>query len=126
MSWKITMDSDECKFKFRDECLNKDNETVNLYSRKGKKGERKCEQEYCPLSKNSENTLIKRKMELIDGVSEEEREEMKEILKGMGIYIRSEFEGDDNYFVVGFENEVDLYLFELSNFLDLPKLEEEK
>lgn len=56
--------------------------------------------------------MITRKLEIKDNVTEEEIQEMERKLIELDIHLASCFEGDSNYFVVGFENDVDLLAFE--------------
>ena len=53
------------------------------------------------------------KLELEDDLSDEQINKMEKQLIEWGIHLDSKFQGEDNYFIVGFEDEMDLLAFEL-------------
>lgn len=59
---------------------------------------------------------IVRKLEVREEATEEEIKEMENQLIEWGIHLASRFQDDDNYFVVEFENEIDLMAFETAHY----------
>ena len=57
--------------------------------------------------------MITRKLELKEGLSGEQINELEKQLIEWEIHLASKFQGEDNHFIVGFENEADLLAFEL-------------
>ena len=57
--------------------------------------------------------MITRKLELKDNLSDEQINKMEKQLITWGIHLASRFQGGDNHFIVGFEDEMDLLAFEL-------------
>ena len=57
--------------------------------------------------------MITRKLELKEGLSDGKIDEFEKQLIEWGIHLASKFQGEDNHFIVGFENEADLLAFEL-------------
>ena len=55
------------------------------------------------------------KLELEDDLSDEQINKMEKQLIEWGIHLDSKFQGEDNYFIVGFEDEMDLLAFELAH-----------
>ena len=64
--------------------------------------------------RKSNKKIIVRRLELVEGLSDEEINKMEKQLIEWGIHLDSKFQGEDNYFIVGFENEMDLLAFELA------------
>ena len=64
--------------------------------------------------RNSDKKMITRKLELEDDLSDEQINKMEKQLIEWGIHLDSKFQGEDNYFIVGFEDEMDLLAFELA------------
>ena len=58
--------------------------------------------------------FITRKLVVKENVPDDEIRKMEQQLIDWGIHLASRFDGDDNYFVVGFENELDLLAFHLA------------
>ena len=58
--------------------------------------------------------FITRKLVVKENVPDDEIRKMEQQLIDWGIHLASRFDGDDNYFVVGFENELDLLAFQLA------------
>ena len=57
--------------------------------------------------------MITRKLGLVEGLSDEKINKMEKQLIEWGIHLASKFQGEDNYFIVGFEDEADLLAFEV-------------
>ena len=118
MSWTIFSDSNNCMW--REKTL------YNKYYCELAKKE--CTKENCPkkieegddwmetidTSNWEKEEFITRKLEIKQDISEEEINKMEKKLIDMGIHLASRFNGDDNYFVVGFENKIDLLAFQFA------------
>ena len=63
--------------------------------------------------RKSNKKIIVRKLELVAGLSDEKINKIEKQLITWGIHLDSKFQGEDNYFIVGFEDEMDLLAFEL-------------
>ena len=61
----------------------------------------------------SDKKMITRKLGLAEGLSDEKINKIEKQLIEWGIHLDSKFQGEDNYFIVGFEDEMDLLAFEL-------------
>ena len=61
----------------------------------------------------SDKKMITRKLGLAEGLSDEQINKMEKQLITWGIHLASRFQGGDNHFIVGFEDEMDLLAFEL-------------
>ena len=61
----------------------------------------------------SDKKMITRKLEVVEGLSDKQINKMEKQLIAWGIHLDSKFQGEDNYFIVGFEDEMDLLAFEL-------------
>ena len=64
-------------------------------------------------AKKSNKKIIVRRLELVEGLSDEEINKMEKQLIKWGIHLDSKFQGEDNYFIIGFKGEMDLLAFEL-------------
>ena len=64
--------------------------------------------------RKSNKKIIVRKLELVEGLSDEKINKIEKQLITWGIHLDSKFQGEDNYFIVGFEDEMDLLAFELA------------
>ena len=64
--------------------------------------------------RKSNKKIIVRKLGLVEGLSDEKINKMEKQLIKWGIHLDSKFQGEDNYFIVGFEDEMDLLAFELA------------
>lgn len=58
--------------------------------------------------------MITKKLEIKEDVPDSEIKQMEQQLIDWGIHLDSRFNGDDNYFVVGFEDKDDLLAFKLT------------
>ena len=65
-------------------------------------------------AKKRDRKMITRKLVLKDNLSDEQINKMEKQLITWGIHLDSKFQGEDNYFIVGFEDEMDLLAFELA------------
>ena len=63
--------------------------------------------------RNSDKKMITRKLELEDDLSDKQINKMEKQLIAWGIHLASKFQGEDNYFIVGFKGPMDLLAFEL-------------
>ena len=63
----------------------------------------------------SNKKIIVRRLGLVEGLSDEKINKMEKQLIAWGIHLDSKFQGEDNYFIVGFEDEMDLLAFELAH-----------
>ena len=63
--------------------------------------------------RKSNKKIIVRKLGLVAGLSNEKINKIEKQLITWGIHLDSKFQGEDNYFIVGFEDEMDLLAFEL-------------
>ena len=63
----------------------------------------------------SNKKIIVRRLELVAGLSDEKINKIEKQLITWGIHLDSKFQGEDNYFIVGFKDEMDLLAFELAN-----------
>ena len=63
--------------------------------------------------RKSNKKIIVRKLGLVEGLSDEKINKMEKQLIEWNIHLDSKFQGEDNYFIVGFEDEMDLLAFEL-------------
>ena len=64
-------------------------------------------------AKKSNKKIIVRKLEVVEGLSDEKINKMEKQLIAWDIHLDSKFQGEDNYFIIGFEDEMDLLAFEL-------------
>ena len=64
-------------------------------------------------AKKSNKKIIVRRLELVEGLSDEKINKIEKQLIAWDIHLDSKFQGEDNYFIVGFEDEMDLLAFEL-------------
>ena len=65
--------------------------------------------------RKSNKKIIVRKLGLVEGLSDEKINKMEKQLIAWGIHLDSKFQGEDNYFIVGFKDEMDLLAFELAH-----------
>ena len=65
-------------------------------------------------AKKSNKKIIVRELGLVEGLSDEKINKIEKQLIEWGIHLDSKFKGEDNYFIIGFEDEMDLLAFELA------------
>lgn len=58
--------------------------------------------------------MITRKIVLEEDTPESEIEQMEQFLIDRDVHLDSRFNGDDNYFVVEFEDEIDMFAFQVA------------
>ena len=64
-------------------------------------------------ARESNKKMFTRRLELVEDLSDEQINKMEKQLIDWGIHLASKFQGEDNYFIVGFEDEMDLLAFGL-------------